>query len=64
MRILSKINLRVQMDAKSGHLKSEGKSDIFSAPGDAQESANGTTINAFDVRLIVQIRVHHTWNCT
>ena len=26
-------------------------------PGDAQESANGTTINAFDVRLTVQFRV-------
>ena len=49
---------------KSGHLKSESKSDIFSAPSDAQESVNGTTTNAFDVRLIVQIRMHRTWNCT
>ena len=30
------------MDAKSGQLKNESKSEIFSAPGDAQESAKGT----------------------
>ena len=46
------------MDAKSGQLKNESKSEIFSAPGDAQESANGTTINMFDVRLMVQFRIH------
>ena len=46
------------MDAKSGQLKNESKSKIFSAPGDAQESANGTTINMFDVRLMVQFRIH------
>ena len=46
------------MDAKSGQLKNESKSEIFSAPGDAQESANGTTINMFDVRLMVQFRMH------
>ena len=46
------------MDAKSGQLKNESKSEIFSAPGDAQESANGTTINMFDVRLMVQLRMH------
>ena len=55
--MLSKSDLRVQMDAKSGQLKNESKSEIFSASGDAQESANGTTINAFKVLLIVQIRV-------
>ena len=46
------------MDAKSGQLKNESKSEIFSAPGDAQESANRTTINMFDVRLMVQFRMH------
>ena len=46
------------MDAKSGQLKNESKSEIFSAPGDAQESANGTTINMFNVRLMVQFRMH------
>ena len=54
----SKMDLRVQMDAKSGHLKNESKSEIFIAPGDAQESANGTTINVFDVRFMVQFRAH------
>ena len=33
-------------------------SKIFSAPGDAQESANRTTINVFDVRLMVKFSVH------
>ena len=58
LRMLSKIDLWVQMDAKSGQLKNESKSGIFSAPGDAKESANGTTINVFDVPLMVQFRVH------
>ena len=31
----SKMDLRVQVDAKSGQLKNESKSEIFSAPGDA-----------------------------
>ena len=35
------------MDAKSGQLKNDSKIEHFSAPGDVQESANGTTINAF-----------------
>ena len=30
----------------------------MSAPGDVQESPNGKTINAFDVRLMVQFRVN------
>ena len=34
------------MDAQSGQLKNESKSEIFSTPGNAWESANGTTINA------------------
>ena len=37
------------MDAKSGELKNESRSKLFSAPGDAQESANGTTTNAFEI---------------
>ena len=36
--MLSKMHLRVQMDAKSGQLKNESKSEIFSSPGDTQES--------------------------
>ena len=56
--MLSKMDLRLQMDAKSGQLKNESKSEIFSAPGDVQQSANRTTTNAFNVRLIVKFRVH------
>ena len=48
LRMLSEMDLRVQIDAKSGQLK-------VCATGVAQESANGTTINAFEV---VQFRVH------
>ena len=55
--MLSKMDLRVQIDVKSGQLKNESKSEIFSVPGDAQESANGITINAFEVRLMVQFRM-------
>ena len=47
--MLSKMDLRGQMDAKSGELKNESRSKLFSAPGDAQESANGTTTNAFEI---------------
>ena len=54
----SKMDLRVQVDAKSGQLKNESKSEIFSATGDTQESAKRRTINAFDVRLMVQFRMH------
>ena len=56
--MLSKMDLTVKMDVKSGQLKNESKSEIFSALGNAQESANGTTINAFYVRLIIQFRVY------
>ena len=56
--MLSKIDLKVQIDAKSGQLKNESKSEIFSAPGDVQESANGTNINAFDVHLIIHLHLH------
>ena len=41
--MLLKIDLNVQMDAKSGHLKIESMS----------ENANGKTINAFEVRLMI-----------
>ena len=56
--MLSKMYLRVQVNAKSGHLKNESKSEIFNIPGDTQESANGTMINVFDVHFMVQFRVH------
>ena len=56
--MLLKMDLRVKMDEKSGQLKNERKSAIFSVPNYTQESANGTTANAFDVRLMVQFRVH------
>ena len=46
------------MDAKFDLLKSESKSEVFSTSGDVQESANGATINAFDVLLMVKLRVH------
>ena len=32
------------------------KCKVFTAPGDVQESTNGTTINAFEVCLMVQFR--------
>ena len=43
------------MDAKSGQLKYESESEMFTAPGDAQEIASGTMM--FDVCLMVQFRV-------
>ena len=52
-----KMGLRVQMDAKSGQSISESKSEIFSGLGDAQESVNGKTVNVFDVRLVVHLRM-------
>ena len=39
-RMLSKMDLRVQVDAKSDQLKNETKSEIFSAPGDANNKRN------------------------
>ena len=39
MRMVSNIDLRVRMDAKSGQIKNGNKSEIFSAPVDVQESA-------------------------
>ena len=56
LRMLSKMDLRVQIDAKSGQLKMKLRVNfLVCATGVAQESANGTTINAFKV---VQFRVH------
>ena len=51
------MDLRVLMDPKSSQLKNQSRSEIFNVPGNAQEIVNGTTINAFDVRLVVQFRV-------
>ena len=56
-RVFLKMDLRVQMDAKSDQLKNQSKGELFSAPDDVQESAHGTTINAFDVCLMIQYRV-------
>ena len=46
--MLLKMDLRVRMDAKSGQLKIETMS----------ESANRKKINSFEVRLIIQFKVH------
>ena len=43
------------MDAKFGQLKNESKSELFS---DAQKSANGTTINAFEVSFMKNMELH------
>ena len=56
--MLSKMDIRVQMDAKSAQLRNECKIEHFSAPADPQDSAKRTTINAFEVSLMVQFRVH------
>ena len=56
--MLSKMDLRVQMDAKSVQIKNESETEIFSAPGKTQKFVSGTTISVFDVRLMVQFRVH------
>ena len=58
LRILSKMDLRVQLDAKSGQLKNVSKTERFSAPDDGKESASVITVNAFEVRLMVQVGVH------
>ena len=47
-----------QMNEKSGELKDESQSELFSAPGDAQEFGNVKTTNAFEVQLMVQFRVN------
>ena len=48
LKMLLKIELRVEMNTKSGQLKIESIS----------ESANEQTINAFEVRLMIQFRLH------
>ena len=48
LRMLLKMDLKVQMDAKSSQLKIESISG----------RANGKTKNAFEVRLMIQFRVH------
>ena len=47
--MLLEMDLRTQMDAKCGQLKNESKNELFIAPGDVQESANRTMINALEV---------------
>ena len=54
LRMLSKMDLRMKINAKSSQLKNESKSELFSAPGDAQENTYETTINTFEVRLMIQ----------
>ena len=39
-------------------IKNESKKELFSLPGDAQETANGATINVCEVRFMLQFRVH------
>ena len=56
--MLLKMDLRVEMDAKSGQLKNEIKSKLFRAPGHTKESANLRKINAFEKHLIIQFWVH------
>ena len=46
------------MNAKFKQIKNESKMEIFSALGDAQEIANGVTINVFEVPLMTKYRVH------
>ena len=57
-KMLLKMELRVQMNAKSRQLKNESKIDLFSEPGDAHEKANRTAINAFEVGLMIKYRLH------
>ena len=52
------MDLRVQMNGNLRQIKNESESEIFSAFGDAQESANGATINVFEVSLMTQHAVH------
>lgn len=58
LKILLKVHVKVQTNAKAGPLNLEGKGALFSAPYDAQKSADRTTINVFEVRLMVPLRVH------
>ena len=53
LKILLKMDVRIQIDSKSGLFKNESKSEIFSASSDAQESANWTTKNASQAHLLI-----------
>ena len=44
LKILLKVHIKVQTNAKAGPLNREGKGALFSAPCDVQESADRTTI--------------------
>ena len=43
---------------KSGQLKNESKSELFTVPSNAQGNTNRATINSFDVNLMVQFSMH------
>ena len=51
--MLLKVRLMMQIDANSCPLKHEGKSAVFSAPGDAKESAKRASL------LRVHQRIYH-----
>ena len=53
LRMLLKVRLMMQIDANSCPLKHEGKSAVFSAPGDAKESAKRASL------LRVHQRIYH-----
>ena len=52
-----KMGSRVQMNAISCQLKNQSKSEFSISRGYAQDSANRTTTNAFEVRLMIQYLV-------
>ena len=60
MRMLSKLGFRVQMDAKSGELENESKTEIFGAPGDAQggEGKGGHSVLHLKAHLRFNSREH------
>ena len=58
LRMLSNIDISVQMNSKSVQLKNKSKSELFREPVYAHESAKKTTTNAFRVHLMLQFRVH------
>ena len=52
------MDVRIQIDSKSGLFKNERKSEIVSSSSDAQESANWTMINASQACLLIESRLH------
>ena len=65
--MLSKLGFRVQMDAKSGELKNESKTEIFGAPGDAQvgEGKGGHSVLYLKAHLVDhQLVVKHIFFLT